>query len=740
MAEYKTTGVSQRVRFSVDLRPAETTIVSWKKLTRESAKAVQPAAGAEPPAGAHPALESRIAPESLSGDSELKDAMPPQNRFSAVIEKIERLYKGAHSSDEEELDDAPDDDQYDTEDSFIDDTELDEYFQVDKLQTKHSGFFVNRGKLEKTAEPLPSLHHEPKKRRRKDLNKGIGEKEAEQMSRKLVKVGGVRMKTAARNPSLVVNKPSVAPATALVGNDHHRDSKLSLNPPSMTGPPKPKHVDVTITSESSWSAQLPGRDALASHVEVKDGEKQNIGAVLSKESAGKIAGTVEPLDSGHQVFPEKGSSVQVENLSRKYIRDSHELAMTSKIRHKERVARHYDLAGSCYSSGKYPTQKLKVQSMPKEGSGLKPKGTMLERAIRELEKKVAESRPPTMDVQENDPAFQGVKRRLPREVKQKLAKVARLAQSSQGMISDELIYRLMSILGHLVQLKTLKRNLKEMVELGLSAKQEKEDRFQQIKREVTEMIKARVSSFKSKETLGSDDKESLRGKYRIDSVTEDKLYDLCDLYTEGMEEDKGPQMRKLYVELAELWPEGWMDNHAIKEAVGRAKERKKGASNLQNGEKVKRKKFSSVRTEESMRGAGNVVAEPTSFTLSRAMQERPATDNSQGSSLLENQTLPSALNKNVNVSTNAGSLVKLKPDNVKPGIVTSMDDTEEWHRVDVALLKKKPKTKPEIEPGGNTEFSLFNKQVTNSTNAVSNQQKSSSQIIGSQSGGPVKNS
>ncbi|CAN6476063.1 unnamed protein product [Victoria cruziana] len=740
MAECRATGVSQRVRYSVDLRPGETTIVSWKKLTRETAKAVQPATGAEPPAGAHPALESRIALEPLSGDRELKDAMPPQNRFSAVIEKIERLYKGAHSSDEEELDDVPDDDQYDTEDSFIDDTELDEYFQVDKLQTKHSGFFVNRGKLEKIAEPLPSSNHQPKKRRRKDLNKGIVEKEAEQMmSRKLVKVGGVRMKTAARNPSLVVNRPSIPPATAVVGNEHIRDSKSSLNPPSTTGPLKLKHVDLNITSESTWSAQLAGRDAFAAHVEVKDSDKQKIGAVL-KESAGKITGTGEPLDPGHQVFPEKGSLVQVENLSTKNVRHAHELPMTSKIRHKEKVARNYDLAGSRYSSGKYPTQKLKVQSMPKEGSGLKPKGTMLERAIRELEKKVAESRPPTMDVQESDPAFQSVKRRLPREVKQKLAKVARLAQSSQGMISDELIYRLMSILGHLVQLKTLKRNLKEMVELGLSAKQEKEDRFQQIKREVTEMIRARVSLLKSKETLGSDDKESLRGKYRIDSATEDKLYDLCDLYTEGMEEDKGPQMRKLYVELAELWPEGWMDNHAIKEAVSRAKERKKGTLNLQNGEKVKRKKLSSGRTEETMRSAGNVVAEPASFTLSRTMQERSATDNSQGLALLENQTLPSALNKSVNVSPNASSLVRLKPDNMKPGIVASTDDTEEWHRVDVALLKKKPKSKPETEPGANTEFSLFNKQATNSTSAVSNQHKSSSQMIGSQSGGPVKNS
>jgi hypothetical protein len=32
--------------------------------------------------------------------------------------------QGKHSSDEEDLDDVPDDDQYDTEDSFIDDAEL----------------------------------------------------------------------------------------------------------------------------------------------------------------------------------------------------------------------------------------------------------------------------------------------------------------------------------------------------------------------------------------------------------------------------------------------------------------------------------------------------------------------------------------------------------------------------------------------------------------------------------------
>lgn len=36
--------------------------------------------------------------------------------------------QGKHSSDEEDLNDVPDDDQYDTEDSFIDDAELVSYY------------------------------------------------------------------------------------------------------------------------------------------------------------------------------------------------------------------------------------------------------------------------------------------------------------------------------------------------------------------------------------------------------------------------------------------------------------------------------------------------------------------------------------------------------------------------------------------------------------------------------------
>lgn len=46
--------------------------------------------------------------------------------------------------------------------------------------------------------------------------------------------------------------------------------------------------------------------------------------------------------------------------------------------------------------------------------------------------------------------------------------------------------------------KLLQRNLKIMISMGLSAKQEKDNRFQQIKKEVVEMIKERVPSLESK--------------------------------------------------------------------------------------------------------------------------------------------------------------------------------------------------------------------------------------------------
>lgn len=44
----------------------------------------------------------------------------------------------------------------------------------------------------------------------------------------------------------------------------------------------------------------------------------------------------------------------------------------------------------------------------------------------------------------------------------------------------------------------LQRNLKDMVIMGLSAKKEKDERFDQMKKDVTELIRARVPYMKSK--------------------------------------------------------------------------------------------------------------------------------------------------------------------------------------------------------------------------------------------------
>ncbi|KAF5953869.1 hypothetical protein HYC85_006725 [Camellia sinensis] len=61
------------------------------------------------------------------------------------------------------------------------------------------------------------------------------------------------------------------------------------------------------------------------------------------------------------------------------------------------------------------------------------------------------TRPPTMEVQDADISSQAVKRRLPHEVKQKLAKVARLAQANHGKIWMELVNCLMSIVGRMIE-------------------------------------------------------------------------------------------------------------------------------------------------------------------------------------------------------------------------------------------------------------------------------------------------
>ncbi|ESQ27387.1 hypothetical protein EUTSA_v10018217mg [Eutrema salsugineum] len=529
-----------RKLLKVELRQGETTYVSWKKLMKEASKGNASFSSApDPPPNANPNLESRLAP-GPPAEGENVD-QPHSNRFNAVIEKIERLYMGRDSSDGEELDGAPDDDEYDTEDSFIDDVELDEYFEVDNSAIKHDGFFVNRGKLERI-EPstTTTTNQQPKKRQRKESAKPCGDVvDVSRKQAKMAKTAGGKDQSAASGPS---------------SKNKFNDSK-------------------TVQDSISPLKAQSGNDCLLLE-NVKHSDKVNHQPRNASSPKAKAVGSSGAL---HLKCSNKSAHQQSNSLPGKS--RPNVLAKSTVVRQKENNGMH-DLDNATVS-------RQSIQTTKKGGSNARPKTSTLDKAIRELEKVVAESRPPAAtENQDADTASQAVKRRLPRDVKLKLAKVARIA-ASQGTVSGELINRLMSIVGHLIQVRSLKRNLKIMIDSGDTANREKDTRFQRIKNEVIEMIKIKVPLMESQATnqeagtsddfqdVGSVEKPPMKKKFVMDAALEDKLCDLYDIFVDGLDEDAGPQIRKLYASLAELWPNKLMDNHEIKRAICRAKERRR---------------------------------------------------------------------------------------------------------------------------------------------------------------------
>ncbi|KAL5779349.1 hypothetical protein ACOSQ2_010086 [Xanthoceras sorbifolium] len=680
--------------FAVELRAGETTYVSWKKLMKDANKTNSIGSSnalLDSQPVPRPNLESRIVP-GQSAPNEEKDE-PAPNRFSAVIEKIERLYMGKDSSDEEELDDIPDDDQYDTEDSFIDDAELDEYFEVDNSAIKHDGFFVNRGKLERINEPTVTPNQQTKKRRRKDLAKDHGESDNGHVSNKHVKVAKMALGTTAP----YVGKSSSTQMVMM--SEHYGDVKpeTQLNASGITS--KKKSADTKSTLDST-SLKVSNGDASLSLTVAKDAEKLKTGVFLSKNTSSKLKDAIGTSDASHQKYHDQNVNAQSKSQSGKQLHNINELEPS--VRQKEKNGTQ-ELPKISVSESKNLVHTIKPSHIHrKDGSSVRPKSSVLEKAIRELEKMVAESRPPAAENQEADTSSQAVKRRLPREIKLKLAKVARVAQASQGKISKELLTRLMSILGHVIQLRTLKRNLKIMINMGLSAKKEKDDRFQQIKKEVVEMIKMRAPSLESKvseqqagasddfQETGSEEKGVLKRKFSMDTVLEDKICDLYDLYVDGLDEDAGPQIRKLYVELAGLWPKGHMDNHGIKRAICRAKERRR-ALYSRHKEKMKKKKMLIQKAEESVRVEASTVAQ------AQFMRERMVTDSSSHMLAQANKPISNTATAAIRLpspSANGSNVDRIKQEKLKGN---SMDDAK---MTDGAMTKKKVKRKTELEFDG----------------------------------------
>ncbi|CAN1234547.1 UBN1 [Linum perenne] len=641
-----------RQLFTVELQPGETTFVSWKKLMKDAnknssgSKPISDEPPPPPPANAHPNLESRIAPGGQQADNEEKDDAP--HRFSAVIEKIERLYMGNDSSDDEDLKDAPDDDQYDTEDSFIDDAELDEYFEVDNSAIKHDGFFVNRGKLERISEPVAIPEKQPKKRRRKDLTKAHGDSDNINVSNKHVKIG----KSAAGKMVQSVGKNTSGPSQNLTMEIDYQENGKCHNPLNLSGTStKKKCAGATIGFDPSSTTKMSNGDASASLVEGNNFSNK------SKDATGSS--------------------------------DAYYL-------------KHQTHDKSAYGQNKLQSAKPLASHVHKrDGSSVRPKVSILEKTIRELERMVAESRPPVIDNQEADASSQAIKRRLPSEIKMKLAKVARLA-ANQGKMSKDLINRLMSSLGHLIQLRTLKRNLRIMVKSGLSAQQEKDNRYQMIKKEVAEMIRTRVPTLESKaleQHAGtSDDFQELnpenkpvKRKFSMDAELEDKICDLYDLFVDGLDEDAGPHVRKLYVELAGLWPSGTMDNHGIKRAICRAKDRRRAVySRNKEDEKIQRKRIISSKPEEA------VQADPTSASQPQMQhsRERLASDLPAGPVLALASipiSSPTALAQGSSLLlANAHSIERPKQDKAKGCVDMAKPDA------DAVLVKKKAKKRKPV--------------------------------------------
>lgn len=142
--------------------------IDFRELVRQQqrAGASAPAEGASsiavaPHAGTGNTASFAAATESAGGSvaAEKVPDVPPSSRSQrySIIERLEKRYGGGAVLNDGD-DGAPtdrrsnrrdDDDLYDSEDSFIDDSELqqniEELHDQTKVKTKHSGFFVNAG-------------------------------------------------------------------------------------------------------------------------------------------------------------------------------------------------------------------------------------------------------------------------------------------------------------------------------------------------------------------------------------------------------------------------------------------------------------------------------------------------------------------------------------------------------------------------------------------------------------------
>lgn len=137
-----------------------------------------------------------------------------------------------------------------------------------------------------------------------------------------------------------------------------------------------------------------------------------------------------------------------------------------------------------------------------------------------------------------------------------------------------------------------------------------------------------------------------------------------------------------------MWPNGFMDNHGIKRAVCRAKERRKVLYNRnKDQDKLKRKKILAPKTEETTRVEASSIQQP------QYVRERMATESPNHNASNKIVSSPAAAVR-MPSPLNVTSFERPKQEKLKGSSSHPLDDAKVG---DGALQKKKVKRRPEGE-------------------------------------------
>lgn len=233
--------------------------------------------------------------------------------------------------------------------------------------------------------PISSTHRQPKKRRN-NIQKAKVEKDDDHVRNKHAKLGHASMDIATRNKPLVEPFPTNSQSLAADG-EHHHDGKLhSLTYPVGSSDKKPAAPD--IRSENSSYSGITNRDESISCTRLNNTEKQMNGVLQPVNLGRSVKDTGELSVVAYEKYQENYAPSQL-GLQTKRVASKTSNTSSPKFSQRNKKGRHElpDL-----NLPHYPVQAEKKTAIihPKDVSSLQLKGSMLERAIGDLEKVVAE--------------------------------------------------------------------------------------------------------------------------------------------------------------------------------------------------------------------------------------------------------------------------------------------------------------------------------------------------------------